>query len=415
VSLFTVTSVFCGLAVSLPQMVAFRVLQGITGASIAPLSQAVLLNINPPERYGRAMALFTTATVMGPILGPVIGGYLTDQLSWRWCFYINMPAGAAALFLIWTFLPSEAPRPRRFDFLGYISLAAGLACLQLVLDRGPTKDWFNSQEIWIEAIVAAIGFWVYVAHTITAKHPLFDPRLFRDRNFVTANFMVMFFITQLMASTALLPLMTQGVMGYPVMTSALVCIPRAIVMMGVLQVIGRLDAVVDRRLLLGVGLLVAGSSFWMMSHFDLSMGWRTIVAASMVQGFGQGFISVPLATLALATLAPELRAEGSSIHNLLRTMAASAGIAAVQALTVFNGQRMHASLAAHVRLDDPMFRAALPPALYPDTVEGAMRLNEMITRQAQMVAYLDDYLAMVAVTLAAAPLLILLRQPKARR
>jgi DHA2 family multidrug resistance protein len=414
VGLFTATSVLCGLASSLPQMVAFRVLQGITGAPIAPLSQAVLLNINPPERYGRAMALFTTATVMGPILGPVIGGYLTDQLSWRWCFYINMPAGAAALFLIWTFLPSEQPRPRRFDFLGYGSLAVGLAGLQLVLDRGPSQDWLNSKEIWTEVIVAVIGFWVYVTHTLTTKHPLFDPRLFRDRNFVAANIMVMFFITQLLASTAILPLMTQGVLGYPVMLSALVSIPRAIMLLAVLQVIGRFDAVVDRRLLLGLGLAISGLSFWMMSHFDLTMDWRTIVVAGMVQGFGQGFISVPLATLALATLPAELRAEGSSIHNLLRTMAASGGIAAIQALTVFNGQRMHESLAQHVRLDDPILQAGLPGALNPSTVEGALRLNEEITRQAAMVAYVNDYLAMIAATLCAAPLLLLLRQPRPR-
>jgi DHA2 family multidrug resistance protein len=412
VALFTLTSLMCGVAASLPQMVLFRVLQGISGAAVAPLTQAVLLNINPPERFGRVMALFTMATVMGPILGPVLGGFITDQLDWRWCFYINLPTGVVSLILLWAFLPNEASPSRPFDFLGYGSLATGLASLQLVLDRGTSQDWFSSREIWIEAIVAAAAFWVFLTHTLTARHPLFDRRLARDRNFVTANILIMFFVTQLLASTALLPLLTQGVLGYPVMLSALVSMPRAIMIMAVLQVIGRLDAMVDRRLLLGVGLAVTATSFWLMAQFDLDMGPRTIVIAGAIQGLGQGFISVPLATLALATLPPELRSEGSSIHNLLRTMSASVGIAVVQAFTFLNGQRMHAALAEHVRPEDPVFGAGLPAALAPGTVEGALRLNDEITRQAAMVAYVDDFLLMGFATLCAAPLLLLLRQPR---
>jgi DHA2 family multidrug resistance protein len=410
--LFTAVSVFCGIASSLPEMVLFRMLQGITSAPIAPLAQAALININPPERMGRAMALFSTAAVLGPTIGPVLGGWLTEQLSWRWCFYVNVPAGILSIVLVWIFLPRQARAPRRFDFLGFSALAVGLACLQLVLDRGPTQGWFESREIWTEALIGASGFWIYVTHTLTAKSPLFDPRIVRDRNFVSAGVISIFFATQLYSSIALLPLMTQSVLGYPVMTAALVSIPRAVILVAVLQVIGRLDAVVDRRLLLLLGLGSLVVSFWQMSHFDLDMGPRTVILGSLLLGVGQGLMSVPLTTLGLATLPAELRAEGSAITNLIRTVGASLGIAAMQALTVFNGARMHAALAAHVRLDDPMVRAGLPTALSPETVQGAVRLNEEITRQADMTAFVDDFLLMAIITLCATPLLLLLRKKR---
>jgi DHA2 family multidrug resistance protein len=413
-SLFTAVSVFCGIATNLPEMVLFRMLQGITSAPIAPLAQAVLININPPERIGRAMAMFSTAAVLGPTLGPVLGGWLTEQLSWRWCFYVNLPAGILSIILVWIFLPKQERLPREFDFLGFGALAVGLACLQLVLDRGPTQGWFDSAEIWTEALISVAGFWIYVTHTLTARNPLFDPRIARDRNFVTSAVISVFFATQLYASIALLPLMTQGVMGYPVMTAALVSMPRAIVLVLVLQIIGRLDAMMDRRILLFIGLGALVISFWQMSRFDIDMGPHTLIAGTLLLGVGQGFMSVPLTTLGLATLPAELRAEGSAITNLIRTIGASLGIAAMQALTVFNGARMHAALAAHVRLDDPVVRAGLPAALSPETVQGALQLNAEVTRQADMAAFVDDFWLMAIVTLSAAPLILLLRQNRSR-
>jgi DHA2 family multidrug resistance protein len=410
---FTVTSILCGLATSLPAMVAFRLLQGITAAPIAPLSQTVLFNINPPERYGRAMALFTMGAVAAPVVGPVVGGYLTDNLSWRWCFYINIPAGIGAVALLWLFLPKEAPAPRRFDFLGFGSLAIAVAAFQLMMDRGPSRDWFGSTEICVEAMIAAACFWVYVTHTLTTAHPLFDRSLARDRNFVVSLLFNFTFSLLIYCSLTLLPLMMQGVMGYSVMVAGIVSMPRGVIMMAVLQVMGRLDSLFDRRLLLGVGWCLLAAGFLAMARFDLSMGPETIVAASALQGLGQGMIAVPLSTLAFATLNPALRAEASAISNLMRFLAGSVGIATMQALTSMNGQAMHASLAARIRLDDPAVRAGLPPFLWPGSEAGALALNEEITRQATMVAYVDDFLLMFLLCAIGLPLILLFRKPPA--
>jgi DHA2 family multidrug resistance protein len=411
VGLFTFMSILCGIAATLPQMVLFRLLQGMTGASVAPLAQAVLLNINPPERFARAMALFTMSAVAGPILGPVLGGYITDQLSWRWCFYINLPGGLVSLLLLWIFLPKEGRRPRRFDFLGFGSLALGIGALQLMLDRGPSRDWFNAKEIWVEAVMAAVCLWVYVTHSMTAKDPLFRPALMANRNFVTASVITIFFATLLFSSSAILPLMAQSVLDYPVLLAGMIGVPRGVVVVAILQVMGRLDALIDRRLLLAIGLCALAVSFWQMAQFDLNMAPQSIVLAGVVQGVGHGLVSVTLTTMALGTLRPELRADGSAIINLIRTLGGSLGIAGLQALTVFNGQRMHASLAEHVRLDDPIVRAGLPAGLSPDTVQGALRLNDEISRQAYMVAYIDEYRLMAFITLCALPLILFLRKP----
>jgi DHA2 family multidrug resistance protein len=259
---FTLASMLCGVAANLPQMVVFRILQGAAGAPLAPLCQAVLFNINPPERYGRAMALYMMGGVAAPVIGPVVGAWLTEAFSWRWCFYINLPAGIGALLLLWTFLPNETTRARRFDGLGFGSLAVAIAAFQLLLDRGPSQDWFSSREIWIEAIVALIAFWVFLIHTLTAEHPLFDAALARDRNFVSTTAFSFILMMVLVASNTLLPLMTQGVLGYPVMLSGLMNVPRGVVMLVTLTVVGRLDAVVDRRALVAAGLLICVLGFW---------------------------------------------------------------------------------------------------------------------------------------------------------
>ena len=411
---FTVASVLCGMATSLPEMVLFRLLQGMLAAPLTPLAQAVLLNINPPERYGRAMALFTMAAVLAPVLGPVIGGYLTEDLSWRWCFFINVPAGICAMLLLWLFLPREEVQPRRFDFLGFGSLGIAIAAIQLMLDRGPTQDWFGSREIWIEAILAAGGFWVFLTHTLTAEHPLFDPAIARNRNFVTSTIFGFFFSVMMFTSLTLLPLMMQGVMGYSVMQSGLISMPRGVVMLLILQVAGRIDTLVDRRLLVGVGLAFVIVAFWQMAHFDLSMTGREIIWATVMQGIGQGIIFVPLSTMGFATINPGLRAEASAISNLLRNLGGSAGIATVQALTAISSQSMHASLAAHITPENAVVRASLPNIF--DGASGALEaLNAEITRQATMVAYVNDFRLMVVVGLCCAPLVLLLRTPRAGR
>ena len=410
---FTLTSLLCAVATSLPEMVLYRLLQGIFGAPLMPLSQAVLLNINPPHRQGHAMAIWSMSTVLAPVIGPALGGYLTEEFSWRWCFYINVPVGIASLLLLLAFMPREAGARRRdFDFLGFGSLMVAVAALQLMLDRGPTQDWFSSREICAEAIVAAGGFWIFLTHTLTAGRPLFDPSIIRDRNFVASTVFGFFFNVVLFACLTLLPLMMQGVMGYSVLVSGYYSTPRGVAIFAVLLFAGRLDALVDRRLLLAIGMAIMTWSFWQMAQFDLSMTGREVAIAGAVQGFGQGIAMVPMTTLGFATLNPALRAEASGFGNLVRGVGGSVGIATMQALAIQNSQAMHASLAAHVRLDDPVVRAGLPAALSPDTAAGAMALNAEITRQATMVAYVNDFRLMVILALLCWPLLLLFRNPR---
>ena len=409
---FTLASMLCGVATTLPEMVLCRILQGVVAAPLWPLSQAVLLNVNPPERYGRAMALFTMATVAAPVVGPIVGGFLTDNFSWRWCFYINLPTGALAMMLLWTFLPRDATVRRRFDFLGFGSLAIAVAAFQLLLDRGPTKDWFQSREIWTEAVLAVAGLWVYLAHTVTAEHPLFDPALARDRNFVASTIFNVIFSMVMYCSFVVLPLMMQDLMGYTVTHSGVISTPRGLIIILLMQVMGRIDGLVDRRLLVAVGMAFIVAAFWRMSQFDLSMTGGDIVWATALQGIGQGIVFVPIATLGFATISPALRADASAISSLLRNLGGSVGVAAMQAFTALNGQTMHASLAAFIRPDDPVVRAGLATALSPASTDGAMALNAEITRQASMVAYVDDFRLMALAALISAPLILILHAPR---
>ena len=409
VMLFTAISLLCGTATNLPEMVALRALQGATGAPLVPLAQTVLLNINPPERYGRAMALFAIAGVASPIIGPVLGALLTDQLSWRWCFYVNLPVGAGALAVLWLAMPDEEGERRPFDFLGFGALALAVGAFQLMLDRGTSQDWFASPEIWAEASLAACAFWVFVTHSMTAAKPLFAPELARDRNFVAATMISFFMMMLFFSSLALLPLMMQNVLGYSVVLAGLLSMPRGLLMLVVLQISGRLDAIIDRRILLAFALAALALAFWLMGQFDIDMTPRTILTASLWQGVGQGMVTVPLTTLAMATIRPQLRADASALNNIARSLGGAVGLAVMQATLVWNTQRMHAALAGHIRPDDPVLRAALPHAMSPD---GLVALNAEVSRQALMVAYVDGFRLMALVAVCMAPLLLFLRQPR---
>lgn len=414
IALFTVASVLCGMATSLPQLVLFRVLQGMAAAPMMPMTQTVLFNINPPERYGRAMALFTMAAVVAPAVGPVVGGFLTEDYSWRWCFYINVPVGICSLAIISTFLPKDAPEPRRFDFLGFGSLAIAIAAFQLTLDRGTTLDWFSSREICVEATVAGTAFWVFCAHSFTAREPLFPSGLLRDRNFLTSTVFGFFFSVLTFSSFTLLPMMMQGLLGYSVIYAGVLSMPRGIVMLAILQVMGRIDAIVDRRLLVAAGLIFFVSAFWQMSRFSLTMSGGPIVWASMLQGVGQGILFVPLSTLGFATISQNLRPDASAVSNLVRNVGGSIGVATIQALTAINSQTMHASLAAHIDAVSPIRNSVLPDMMSPDRLAGVLALDVEIARQALMVAYVDDFRLMTILGALCIPLVLLLRQPRNR-
>ena len=410
---FTVASMLCGIATSLPEIVLFRVLQGVFGAALIPLSQAVLLDINPPEKHGQAMAIWGAGAILGPILGPALGGYFTENFSWRWCFYINLPIGILAFLGVLLFISGDRlTKAKRFDFLGFGMLTLFIAAFQMVLDRGPSQDWFHSTEIWTETLLAAIGLWVFVVHTLTTDHPFFDKALIRDRNFVTASIFGFFVGILLFSAMALLPPMMQTLMGYPVLTSGLVSMPRGVGSFAAMFFVGRLIGKVDTRLILMVGLAISCVALWQMMHFDLSMGVWPFITSGIIQGLGVGLLFVPLSTLAFATVPPHLRPEGSSVYTLVRNLGSSVGISIMNALVVANTQTMHSSLAAKIVPSDPVVGAVLPKMFDPATPAGISALNAEVTRQASMVAYVDDFRLMFIITIACMPMLLLMRKPR---
>jgi DHA2 family multidrug resistance protein len=415
---FTVASALCGLADSLAQMVLFRLLQGVCGAALMPLSQAVLLRINPPERHGQAMAVWGTGAMVGPIAGPALGGWLTDNYNWRWVFYINLPVGIIAFLGILFFIhETRHARRERFDFFGFGALAIAIGALQMLLDRGELKDWFHSTEIWIEATIAGLALYLFVVHTMTtSERPFLNRDLLRDPNFVTGN-VLMFFIGVIMFATlALQPTMLQQSMNYPVATAGLVIAPRGIGTMAAMFLVGRIINRVDIRLLILSGLALTAISLYQMSGFTLVMGTQPIVVSGLVQGVGLGFVFVPLSTISFATLPRSVLTQGTAVFSLTRNIGSSIGIAILEALFVENSQIVHSHLVEHLRPDNPL---AHPPYLMApyslSTSTGIAALNAEVTRQAQMVAYIDDFKLMMVIALLAAPLLLLLRKPRVAR
>lgn len=408
---FILASMLCGIATSLPEIVAFRLLQGLFGAALVPVSQAMMLDINPPEKHGQAMAIWGMGTMLGPILGPVIGGWLTDHMSWRWVFYINLPVGIVALIGVWMFISGDkGGKTKPFDFLGFGALVVFIGGVQLLLDRGPSLDWFDSPEIWIELILSLLGLWVFIIHSMTAKHPFFDLSLARDGNFVTGSVLGFFLGVMLFGAISLLPAMMQNLMGYPVLTSGIVSMPRGIGTFFSMMLVGQLIGRMDLRLIPLVGLSLTATSFWMMSHFDLTMTSTPIMVAGFVQGLGTGLAFIPLTTLAFATVSPRLRNEGAALNTLVRNLGSSIGISIVGALAVHNASAMHESMAAHINPDDPVVQAGIGATLAAPG--GLEMLNAEISRQAMMVAYVDDFKLMFILTLVSLPLLLFLRTPK---
>ncbi len=408
---FTIASMLCGVSNSLAEIVVFRLLQGLCGAALIPLSQAVVLDIYPPSQVGQVMAIWGAGAILGPILGPVLGGWLTDDFSWRWVFFINLPIGILAFAAIWFFMGRDRGQVARpFDFVGFGALTVFIGAMQLVLDRGPTVDWFSSREVWIEAICALIGLYVFVTQTLTAKHPFFDRRLALDRNFVTCNLFGFFIGLFLFSTMALLPPVMQGLMGYSVFGAGLVMMPRGLGSFAAMFVVGRLVGRVDTRLILGVGLGLCGLSLFQMTHFDLSMDATPFVITGVIQGVGIGLLFVPLSVTAFATLTPELRSEGTSVYTLVRNLGSSVGISLMQALFTRQSSVAHADMAAQVQPGNPV--GPLSGGSGPGGGSMLDTLNNEITRQAAMVGLIDVFKLMLVLTILVAPLLLIMRKPK---
>jgi DHA2 family multidrug resistance protein len=412
VALFTAASVLCATATSLTEMVVFRALQGVGGAFIVPLAQATLFDINPRDKQGQAMALFGGGVMIGPILGPVLGGWLTDNYNWRWVFLVNLPVGILCWLLMARFMPKTETHQRKFDMFGFILLGLFLVGLQLFLDRGEQNDWLSSWEIRIELGLAIAAAWMFIVHMITSKTPLFERSMFADRNFATGMVFMAVTGVLLLAGLALLPPLLQNLYGYSVLQSGFLTAPHGVGTLISMLLAGRLVGKIDSRLLVGIGVMLMGVSLWMMTGFAIDQPSRPVIVSGVVQGLGLGLIFVPLQTLAFETLAPRLRTTGAALLNLSRNIGGSVGISIVGTQLVRMTQVAHADLAQSITQHTiPTANPEILQTIAPVAGPAALAvINAEVTRQALFIAYLDDFKLMMIVTFAVLPLLLFMKR-----
>ncbi|EGI78306.1 DHA2 family efflux MFS transporter permease subunit [Hylemonella gracilis] len=409
---FTIASMLCGAAQNLTQIVLFRMLQGVFGAALVPLSQTVLLDTYPREKHGSAMAMWGVGVMVGPILGPALGGWLTEYYSWRWVFYINLPFGILAWLGIAAYVRETPLDRRRFDLLGFVLLGLGIGALQMMLDRGESQDWFASPEIVVETLLMGFAFYLFITHTLTHEHPFLEPGMFRDRNFSVGLVFIFIVGIILLATMALLPPFLSNLMGYPVIDVGLVLAPRGLGTMAAMVIVGKLSGKVDPRKLIVLGLSLTTLSLWQMTQFNTDIGNRQLIISGVIQGFGLGFIFVPLSTVTFATIAPRWRSDATSLFSLMRNIGSSIGISVVTTYLAQRAQANHAAFAGYINpWSLPLQQAAHSGGIDLSTTAGLSTLNSLVTREAAVLAYLQDFRLMMWVTVAALPLVLLLKRP----
>jgi len=435
---FTIASMLCGAAQTLPQLVAFRTLQGICGAALVPLSQTLMMEAYPREEQGKAMAMWGVGTMLGPITGPTLGGWLTDEYTWRWVFYINLPVGilcAVGLMILIKNKASDTPRP--FDLLGFTLLSIAIGTFQLMLDRGEQIDWFGSREIIIEAAVAGIAAAMFVIHMLSSDHPFLPRDLFRDRNLMLGIIFTAITGLLMIVTATLLPPFLQQLKGYPVFTTGVVMAPRGIGTMISMFMVSRLIGKVDARWLIAIGLSLCGISLYDMTQFSIDVSEGRVIWNGFMQGVGLGLVFPPLTTLAFATVPARIRTEGAAINALMRNLGASIGVAVLVALLDRNTQINRSTLAEHLTPFNPLWRFGTTPIENGIPVDRSRIITHMtpfgggwpygsvpvddpskligiwseeLNRQASMIAYLNDFRVLAVAAVVFIPLLFFMRR-----
>ena len=411
---FTVASLLCALAQNIEQMVLFRLLQGMAGAALVPLSQSVLLDAYTVEERGQAMAVWGIGVMLGPIMGPTLGAWLTDNYSWHWVFLINLPIGVITVIGMLLYMTETQKQEQlRFDWFGFLALAVGIGSLQLLLDRGEQVGWFGATEIWIEAIISAIGFYYFFAHSLTTPEPFVRFKLFNDRNFVSGTVFMVAIGVVLFGTMALVTPFMQSLLGFPIQTAGLLLGSRGVGTLLTMMVAPRLMKTVETRYLILCGLLLTGGTLYYMTGFSLDVTQRTIVVTSIVQGIGLGLLFVPITTAAFLTLPSHLRNSGTSILTLVRNIGSSIGISMVIANLTSKTTEMHARLVEQVTpFNNALQMPELAANLNANTDAGRALLDMIVTQQASMIAYLNDFYLLMILTLAMIPLVLIIRAAK---
>ncbi len=410
---FTIASMACGAAQSLEQMVVFRIIQGCFGAALGPLSQAVMLDMYPPSRRGSVMAIWGMGVMLGPILGPTLGGVLTDAYNWRWVFYINVPIGIASVAALMIFFKDhDRDRSLKFDWFGFTALSLGLGALQLMLDRGGTKGWFSSPEIVIEALVAGTAFYLFLVHMFTAKKPFIPLAIFKDRNF--AGGLVLMFVMGLvlLASSALLSPYLQNLSGRTVTQTGFLMVPRGLGTMFAMLFAGRLAMKMDPRVLMTVGAGFLVWSLWMMTDWTPSISTTDIFVVTFIQGLGMGLVFVPMNLMAFATLAPQLRTDGAGLSNLMRNIGSAIGVSLTTSILAGSVQTIHAQLSQYATPFNRAFgTGAESMMMNPQIPFGLANFNGLIEYRAMVQAYANDFLFMFYVSLPVFAIIWMMKKP----
>ncbi|TFV86239.1 DHA2 family efflux MFS transporter permease subunit [Oxalobacteraceae bacterium OM1] len=411
---FVGASALCGIAGNIVEIVLFRMLQGIFGAALVPLSQAIMSDAYPPEERGNAMAIWGLGVMVGPVLGPTLGGWLTEVASWRWTFYINVPVGALSLFLASQFVPETDKKARRMDWPGVSLLAVGVAGTQYALDRGNQQDWLAALDIRISTVCGIIGLLGFSWWSLRRRErALFDIRIFKDRNFAMACLVMMLLGLGMFGTIVVQPILLEGLLQYPILTTGLVMAPRGIATAVSMLIVGRLVSRVDPRWLVGSGMLLSAVGSHYMTHYSLDVSTFWIIWPAMLQGLGMGLLFVPLSTIAYATLDRTRMAEAAGLYSLVRTMGSAVGISIVTTLMSRQGQVLWNELGGNLNRYNPDVQQYLRGLhLRPDDPKAVALMAQQVAQQAEMLAMIDIFQLITWSFILMLPLVFLLKRNK---
>ncbi|TMJ21507.1 MAG: multidrug efflux MFS transporter [Alphaproteobacteria bacterium] len=412
---FTIASVLCGLAQDIDQMVLFRLLQGVFGAALVPLSQAVMLDSYALHERAKAMSIWGMGVMMGPIMGPSLGAWLTETYSWHWVFFVNLPFGFFTVLGLMVFMDeTRKDLNLRFDWFGFAALAVAIGSLQLALDRGEQLGWLESNEIVAEFIISAVGFYYFFAHSFTTAKPFIQFALFKDKNFVTGCIFMAVMGLVLYSTMALASPYLQNVIGYPIITAGVLLASRGCGTFVAMMLVGRLMRYIEARTLIVSGLGLTALSLFYMTGWTDQTGVPEIVSWSIIQGFGFGLVFVPLSTVAFLTLPNQLRTDGTSMLTLMRNVASSVGISIVIAQLTEGSRRVYAVLSEHINpFNHAMQMPSVTGMINMNTDQGRAMADVMVSLQAQIIAFSQDYQLVMLFILASIPLAIMIGSTKA--
>ncbi len=427
IALFTIASLFCGNATTLESLVFWRIVQGLGGGALISTAQAILFDVFPRREAGTAMAIFGVGVMVGPTLGPTLGGWITDNFSWPWIFYINLPLGVLAGVLTWRYVPEPEHHievPDRVDWVGLALLIAGIGALQIMLERGESHDWFASREIIVEAVVAAVALVSFVWHELSTPHPVVNLRILGNRQLGAGVAFGLVLGFALYASVFALPVFLQSLLGYTAWDTGRVILPGALASAVTMGVAGKLSGRIDARLSITTGVALFGLSMWQHYHFTLELGMHDLLLPMILRGVGMGLIFVPLTNAAVADLAPREMAQGTGLFNLSRQLGGSFGIAITATLLARYQEQAREALRPHLTM------TALLPQQWLDglarvflreggtAAEASLRaravLERVVDSQASVIAFEKVFLTMGVTFALALPLLFLFRTGRAK-